>query len=79
MRILDWNRRKVQNLSAWEIWFFIAGRVLVGVGIGILAMKYVPDIAGPVAIPGLLVGLVLLFVAAKGLRGKPNASGDPTI
>lgn len=79
MRLLDWNRRKVQNLTAWEIWFFIAGRVLVGFGLGILAMKYLPDFATPIGIPAAVFGVILLIVAAKGLRRKHSANSETQI
>lgn len=81
MRFLDWNRRKVQNLTAWEIWLFIAGRVLMSFGLGALAMKYLPDIAGPISIPTLVIGIVLLLVAAKGFSRKqtPSANDDDAV
>ena len=70
MRILDWNRRKVQNLSPFELWLFIVGRVLVGFGVGILAMAYFPRIAYPASIPVVVVGFVLLVIAFKGFARK---------
>jgi hypothetical protein len=30
----------VQNLTAWEIWFFITGRVLMSFGLGVLVMTF---------------------------------------
>jgi Na+/melibiose symporter-like transporter len=77
--ILDWNRRKVQSLTGWEIWFFILGRVLVGFALGALAMWYFPQIALMIAIPAGIIGLVLLIIAAKGLRRRQSASSESTI
>lgn len=74
---LDWNRRKVQNLTAREIWFFIAGRVFMSFGLGVLVMKYVPELDSPLAIPTLIIGALLLFVAAKGfLRKRTDSTND---
>jgi len=70
MRFLNWNRRKVQNLTAWEIWGFIAGRVFMSFGLGVLAMQYYPQMAGPLGIPTLIIGIVLLVFAAKGFARK---------
>jgi hypothetical protein len=79
MSILDRNRRKVQNLTGLEIWFFIVSRVLVGFGLGVFAMKYVPDFAQPIAIPAIVIGVILFIFSARGLRRKEGASGDPQI
>lgn len=68
MQILQSNVENVKNLSGTEIWFFIIARVLVGFGIGVIAMQYYPRIAGPTGFPALVVGLLLFLVAAKGLR-----------
>ena len=70
MRFLNWNHRKVQNLTPWEIWGFIAGRVFMSFGLGVLAMHYYPQIAGSLGIPTLVIGIILLIFAAKGLRRK---------
>jgi hypothetical protein len=70
MRFLNWNRRKVQNLTPWEIWGFIAGRVFMSFGIGVLAVQHFPQIAGSLGIPTLIIGFILLIFAAKGLRRK---------
>jgi hypothetical protein len=77
MRLLDWNRRKVQNLTAGEIWFFIAGRVLMSFALGVLVMKYIPELGSPLAIPTLIIGVLLLLVAAKGfLRKRMHGTND---
>jgi hypothetical protein len=70
MRFLNWNHRKVQNLTPWEIWGFIAGRVFMSFGLGVLAMQYLPQVSGLLGIPALVLGLVLLLFAAKGLTRK---------
>jgi len=64
---LNWKAGKVKNLTGVEIWLFIAGRVLTALGVGILGMRYDLQIAGPPGLPALIVGLLLLIVAAKGL------------
>ena len=79
MSILEWNRRKVQSLTGWEIWFLILGRVLVGFAVGVFTMWYFPSIAPAIAIPAGIIGVILLLIAAKGLWRKQSASGDPTI
>ena len=70
MRFLNWNHRKVQNLTPWEIWGFVAGRVFMSFGLGVLAMQYYPQIAGSLGIPTLIIGIALLIFAAKGLTRK---------
>lgn len=70
MRFPNWNHRKVQNLTPWEIWAFIAGRVFMSFGLGVLAMQYYPQISGSLGFPTLIIGFVLLIFAAKGLRRK---------
>jgi hypothetical protein len=70
MQFLNWNHRRVQNLTPWEIWGFIAGRVFISFGLGVLAMTYFPQIAGSLGIPTMTVGIVLLLLAAKGLVRK---------
>ncbi len=35
--MLEWNRAKVKNLTGFEIWLMIVGRVLAGFGFGVLA------------------------------------------
>jgi hypothetical protein len=70
MRFLNWNQRKVQNLTPWEIWAFIAGRVFMSFGLGVLAMQYYPQISGSLGFTTLIIGVILLIFAAKGLRRK---------
>jgi len=70
MRFLNWNHRKVQNLTPWEIWGFIAGRVLVSFGFGIMLTQRYAQLADSLLLPILIVGFVLLIFAAKGLRRK---------
>ena len=65
--MLNWNQKKVQNLTGTEIWFFILGRVLVAFAIGILVTQYFPQIAAPIALPALAIGLILFAIAARGL------------
>ena len=73
MRFLNWNHRKVQNLTPWEIWGFIAGRVFVSFGFGVLVMQYFPQVAGSLGIPTLVLGVLLLVFAAKGFTRKESA------
>ena len=70
MRFLNWNHRKVQNLTPWEIWGFIAGRVLVSFGFGIMLTQRYAQLADSLLLPILIVGFILLIFAAKGLRRK---------
>jgi hypothetical protein len=73
--MLNWNREKVRNLTAVEIWLFILGRVLAAFAIGIIVEEYFPFIARPIAFPVLAVGLILFAIAAKGLfRKTPTQS-----
>jgi hypothetical protein len=64
--MLEWNRSKVRNLTGAEIWLMIIGRVLAGFGLGVLAVRYFPQVANPLGIPTLVVGMLLLLIAAKG-------------
>ena len=65
--MLEWNWAKVRNLTGLEIWLMIIGRVLAGFGFGILAVRYFPQVAYPLGFPALVLGLILLVIAAKGL------------
>jgi hypothetical protein len=65
--MLNWNTKRIKNLTGAEVWLFIVARVLLGFGVGVLSAHYFPKIAGPLGFPALLVGLVLFVVAAKGL------------
>jgi hypothetical protein len=71
--VLKWNARKVQNLTGTEIWLFILGRVLIAFAIGVLATEYFPHFVAPIALPGLVIGVILFLVAAKGLTRQPPA------
>jgi len=75
MSLLKWNQRKVQNLTPLEIWMFIVGRVLIGFGVGVVAMQYWPDKVAWSGYPTLVVGLAIFVFAAKGLMRK---SSNPT-
>lgn len=66
--MLNWNTRKVRNLTGTEIWLFILGRVLVAFAIGVLAAEYFPKFATPIALPALGIGVILFAIAMKGLR-----------
>jgi hypothetical protein len=74
--MLEWNKAKVSNLTGAEIWLMIVGRVLAGFGLGVLAVHYFPQAANPLGIPALLLGLMLVVVAAKGMfrptKGTPD-------
>jgi hypothetical protein len=74
MGLLNWNHQKVQNLSPWEIWGFIAGRAFVSFGLGVLAMQYCPQIVSSLGVPTLVIGIFLLIFAAKGLRRREPSS-----
>jgi len=78
--MLEDNRNRVQNLSGLEIWLFIIGRVLVGFGLGILAIVYWPGVFARLGVPIVIVGLIVLVVASRGLRRKPgwSASARPS-
>ncbi len=74
--MLSWNQRKVRQLTPAEIWLFIAGRVLAAFGVGILVAAYVPQ-ALVLGWPAVVVGVVLLLIASKGLmRGTTGESGS---
>lgn len=68
--MLNWNAKKVRNLTGTEIWLFILGRALMAFAIGIFAEQYFPQLATPVALPALVLGSILFAVAAKGLWRK---------
>ncbi len=69
--MLNWNARKVQNLTGTEIWLFILGRVLIAFAIGVLTAQYFPRLAALIAVPLLIVGVILFAFAARGLRRQP--------
>jgi hypothetical protein len=70
MRLLDWIRQKVSKLNSIELWLFIACRVFVAFGLGILAMTYFPRLANPAAIPCIVLGFIMLAIAFKGFVRK---------
>jgi hypothetical protein len=65
--MMNWNAGKVKGLTGTEIWLFIIARVLVGFGVGVLGLRYFPEIVAPLGLPALVVGVLLFLVAAKGL------------
>jgi hypothetical protein len=65
--MLEWNRARVKHLTGLEIWLIIVGRVLVGFGFGVLSVRWIPQIANPLGVPAMVLGLVLVLIAAKGL------------
>jgi hypothetical protein len=64
--MLKWNAAKVKNFTGAEIWLFIIARMLIGFGLGVLAVRYFPQVANPLGIPALTVGMILFLIAAKG-------------
>ena len=72
--MLNWNSGKVRNLTGAEIWLFIIGRGLAAFGVGVLSVRYYPPIAEPLGLPAIVIGLLLLLVAAKGMfrRSRPS-------
>jgi len=55
--MLAWNQRQVQKLTPGEIWLFIIGRVLVALGVGMIAALSFPELSRPAAVPLVVVGL----------------------
>jgi hypothetical protein len=70
--MLNWNASKVKNLTGAEIWLFIVGRVSVAFGLGVLAARCFPQIANPLGFPAVVVGLLLLAFAARGMFRHPG-------
>ena len=68
--MLEQNRNRVQNLSGLGIWLFIIGRVLAGFGLGILAVEYLPSIFAKLGLPIVIVGLIIILIASRGLLRK---------
>ena len=66
MNLLERNAACVRKMTGLEIWLSIAGRGLVALGVGILAMAYFPRIAFYAAVPLVVVGLALFLFALKG-------------
>ena len=69
--MLESNRSRVQGLTGLEIWLFIIGRVLVAFGVGALAMAYFPSVTSTMSWPAVVVGVVILLVASRGLFRRP--------
>jgi hypothetical protein len=65
--MLNWNKKKVQNLNPLEIWMFIVGRVFVGFGVGAWVMHLFPGLSFLLIFPPIILGALLLAFAAKGL------------
>jgi len=68
--MLEDNRSRVQNLTGLEIWLFIIGRVLVGFGLGVVSVLYLPQVFAKVGFPAIILGLVVLIAASRGLLRK---------
>ncbi|MBX7210480.1 MAG: hypothetical protein K1X78_19375 [Verrucomicrobiaceae bacterium] len=64
------NQKRIQNLTPWEIWGFIAGRVFMSFGLGVLVMQHFPQVASSLAFPSVFLGFICLVFAAKGLWPK---------
>jgi hypothetical protein len=73
--MLKWNAAKVRKLTGTEIWLFIISRVLIGFGLGVLAVHYFPSVADTLGVPALDLGALLFAVASIGLfrRGEDAA------
>jgi hypothetical protein len=69
--MLESNRRRVRQLTGLEMWLFIVGRVLAAFGLGVLTMTYLPSVASLLAWPAVVVGMLILLVASRGLLRKP--------
>jgi hypothetical protein len=65
--VLAWNQLQVQKLSPGEIWLFILGRVLLALGLGILAAMYFPEASRAAVLPLIVAGLLCLVIASRGL------------
>jgi len=70
MRLLNWNQRMARHLGPLEIRRFIAGRVWVGFGCGILARACCSRSAHSPAIPLVAVGLLFALMASKEFARK---------
>ena len=65
--MLEWNRRRIQNLTGTEQWLFIIGRVLVGFALGELTALYFPDFSHKIVIPVLVIGMLILVIPVRGM------------
>jgi len=68
--VLAWNQRKVRQLTPGEIWLFIVGRGLAAFGLGALATRYVPTLAGTPGVVVVALGVAALLVAGKGFARR---------
>ena len=71
--MLAWNQQQVRNLTPGEIWLFILGRVLLALGLGILAATYFPEASRVAVLPLIVVGLLCLVLASRGLFRRPQS------
>jgi hypothetical protein len=74
--VLAWNQRKVRQLTPTEIWLFIIGRVLAAFGLGIVAVERFPDLFRPLGWPAIIVGVLLLLVAGRGMTRSAREDGS---
>jgi hypothetical protein len=74
--MLEQNAARVKNLTGVEIWLFIIARVLAGFGIGVLASRYFPQVANPLRMPALVLGVVLFVIASRGLYRTTTEKPD---
>ena len=63
---MKWYQKKFQSLTPFELLMFIASRIFISFGAGVLAMRYIPDMVAWSGLPALVVGFVLLVLAGKG-------------
>lgn len=73
--MLKVNAERVKRLSPVDIWLFIIARVLIGFGLGILAIQYFPHFARDLGVPAIGTGALLFAIASIGLfRNKRDAA-----
>jgi hypothetical protein len=65
--VLAWNQRQVRKLAPIEIWLFIIGRVLIGLGAGMAVAFYLPSFSRAAAVPLIALGVICLLAASRGL------------
>jgi uncharacterized protein involved in response to NO len=71
--MLKWNATRVRRLTGTEIWMFIVARVLIGFGLGALAVHYFPAVASTLGVPALGLGALLFAIASIGLFRQSSA------